>query len=491
LVCLLASLLACGQPQSHSDGPVSLKWGGALSVAGGARFGINIILDNFVGDGLLGIDWTGRVQPRLADSWEWSADRKRLELRLHPGVKFHNGTPVDAAAVARLLQKRIDIQEASSYSDVEKVEATDAGSVVLHLKRPNAFLLADLSESTIRDKNQPDIATGPYRIASLKPAPQLVAFDQYYRGRPAIDRLEIKPYDTLRGAWAAMMRGEIDVLQDVGRDTVEFVEAESSVQVFRFLRPYYSALVFNVRNPILTSKEARQALSQAVDRQTIVQKAMHGRARVADGPVWPFHWAHSEAQRKYTYNPEAARLRLEAAGFKINRVSQPGRMPSRLRFTCLLVDTEQAYDRIALYLQQQFAEIGVDMQIEPVPVREFNARVNSGNFDAFLMELVSARSLTWTYTFWHSNGPYLHTGYDAADGPLDRLRVASNDEETRSAVAELQQVLYDDPPAIFIAWPEAARAVRGTFQVPTDSNPDVMGTLWRWKPSTALAQARR
>ena len=72
---------------------------------------------------------------------------------------------------------------------------------------------------------------------------------------------------------------------------------------------------------------------------------MHGRGRVADGPIWPFHWAHSEAQRKYVYNPEAARLRLEAAGLTVNRDPQPGRMPSRLRFTCLLVDTEQAYDR--------------------------------------------------------------------------------------------------------------------------------------------------
>jgi peptide/nickel transport system substrate-binding protein len=489
-VCLLASLLACGRQQPHSDGPVSLKWGGALSVSGGPRFGINILIDNFVGDALLGIDWTGRVQPRLADSWGWSADRRTLELKLHPGVRFHDGTFVDAPAVARLLQKRIDVQEASSYADVDGVEARGADTVVLHLKRPNAFLLADLSESTIRDKDRPGVETGPYRVATLKPTPQLVAFDGYYRGRPAIDRLEIKPYDTLRGAWAAMMRGDIDVLHDVGRDTVEFVEAESSVQVYRFLRPYYYQLGFNVRNPLLKPKEVRQALSQAVDRQTIVTKAMHGRARTADGPIWPFHWAHSEAQRKYTYNPEAARLRLEAAGFNINRMPQPGRMPSRLRFTCLLVDTEQA-DGIALYLQKQFAEIGVDMQIEPVSLQEFGQRVTTGRFDGFLTGLVSARSLTWTYTFWHSNGPFLHTGYEAADRPLDRLRVATTDEETRAAVAELQQVLYDDPPAIFIAWPEVARAVRGTFQVPNDSNPDVMGTLWRWKPSTALAQARR
>ena len=131
------------------------------------------------------------------------------------------------------------------------------------------------------------------------------------------------------------------------------------------------------------------------------------------------------------------------------------------------------------------------MQIQPVSIKDFGERVSKGQFDAFLMELVSARSLTWTYTFWHSGGAFLHTGYTAADGPLDRLRVAESDDQTRTAVAELQQVFYDDPPAIFIAWPEAARAVRSTFEVPADSNPDVMGTLWRWTPSTVLMRASR
>ena len=120
-------------------------------------------------------------------------------------------------------------------------------TVVIHLKRPNAFLLADLSEATIRDDSRQGVETGPVPDRDLKPTVQLVAFDKYYQGRPRIDRLEIKPYDTLRGAWAGMMRGDIDVLQDVGRDTVEFVEAESSVQVYRFLRPYYYPLVFNVQ----------------------------------------------------------------------------------------------------------------------------------------------------------------------------------------------------------------------------------------------------
>ena len=78
----LPVVLSTLPPRTHQ---IDLKWGGALTVTGGSRFGVNVLVDNFVGDALLGIDWTGRVQPRLADSWQWSPDHLKLELNLRLG----------------------------------------------------------------------------------------------------------------------------------------------------------------------------------------------------------------------------------------------------------------------------------------------------------------------------------------------------------------------------------------------------------------------
>ena len=117
--------------------------------------------------------------------------------------------------------------------------------------------------------------------------------------------------------------------------------------------------------------------------------------------------------------------------------------------------------------------------------------MSSGQFDAFLMELVSARSLDLDLHLLALRRAIAAHGLHRCGRPARSPPRGVSDEQTRTAVAELQQVLYDDPPAIFIAWPEAARAVRGTFEVPSDSNPDVMGTLWRWKPSAVLARASR
>ena len=462
LVCLLCLLVSCARcdPEPNKS---TLKWGGALTVTGGSRLGVNVLVDNFVGEALLGIDWTGRVEPRLAVSWQWSPDHLRLELTIRSGVRFHDGTLADASIVASLLQKRIDLREASSYADVARVEVVDSDTIVHPTEETERIPARGPCRIHNQRQGLAGACDGPVSDCHRETPPSnWLPSTSTIKAVRRSTRLEIKPYDTLRGAWAAMMRGDIDVLQDVGRDTVEFVEAESSVQVYRFLRAYYYPLVFNVRNPILKSKEVRQALSQAVDRQTIVAKAMHGpraRGRRPDLAI-PLGAFRSAAQIHVQPGGCAAATRSRGA------YREP-RSPSR--GACRAVCASRACS--SRTNRRSIASPCICSSSSPRSAwtcrsslsRSASSRAGSstGNFDAFVMEMVSARSLTWTYTFWHSNGHFLHSGYDAADGPLDRLRVANSDDETRTAVAELQQVLYDDPPAIFIAWPEAARAVRG------------------------------
>ena len=227
--------------------------------------------------------------------------------------------------------------------------------------------------------------------------------------------------------------------------------------------PYYIQLVFNVRHPILKNAAVRQALSYAVDRQAIIDLALNRQGVVAEGPIWPFHWAYSTAQKAYAHNTEAATLRLDSAGFPMKPAVQ-GQMPSRFRLRCLTVAKESRFEKIALVLQKQLYEIGVDMQIEALTTDEMVKRLRTGDFDTILIQRASGRSLGWTYSTFHST--QMPIGYSAADQVLDRLRSTTTDGEVRTAVSDLQQILHDDPPAIFIAWPKVTRAVSAKFQVP-------------------------
>ena len=319
-------------------------------------------------------------------------------------------------------------------------------------------------------------------MVTMGPKARLAAFDSYYRGRPKIDFLEIEAFAELRASWAALMRGEIDAVHEITPTAIDFVQVEgqTNVHTFPFVRPYYVNLLFNVRHPILKNTAVRQALSYAVDRQAIIDLALNRQGTVAEGPIWPFHWAYSTAQKTYTHNTEAATLRLDSAGLKIRPSTTPGRMPSRMVLQCLTPANDPRYEKIALILQKQLYEIGVDMQIEALPVRELIPRLSAGKFDVLLMERTSGRSLAWTYLTFHSSEN--SAGYKAADPVLERLRQTTSESGVRTAVNDLQQIFHDDPPAIFIYWPKVARVVSSKFEVPDEAGRDVMSRFWLWRP---------
>jgi ABC-type transport system substrate-binding protein len=317
---------------------------------------------------------------------------------------------------------------------------------------------------------------------------RLEAFADYYRGRPNIDFVEVQEFDDPRTSWAALMREQIDAVHEIAPSAMEFVQAQGQtiVRTFPFTRPYFISLFFNVKHPVLKNPLVRQALSYAADRKAIIDLAMSGQGEVAEGPIWPFHWAYSTASKTYSRNVEAATLRLDSAGLRL-KPGGPGRMPSRLRFRCLTLAKDARYEKIALVLQKQLFEIGVDMEIEAVASPELVKRIQSGQFDAALVQRTSGRSLAWTYFFFHSS--VMSGGYSAADGELDRLRSAMADADVRKAVSDFQQKVYDDPPAIFIAWPQVARVVSAKFVVPIVPDeigrdgarmPDVMSSLRLW-----------
>jgi ABC-type transport system substrate-binding protein len=162
-----------------------------------------------------------------------------------------------------------------------------------------------------------------------------------------------------------------------------------------------------------------------------------------------------------------------------------GAAPVRLSFKCLVLGNDSRFDRIEVLVQKQLAEVGIEMQLVALPLDQFNERVKAGDFDAFVMEM-AGRSLSWVYAFWHSHpGMYADSGYRSADPVLDRLKAARDDDETRAAVAELTQVLHDDPPAAFLTWQQQTRAVSTKFDVGPEENRDILTNLWQWRPADA------
>lgn len=459
----------------------------------GRTLGVGGVINNLTSETWLYGRPDGRQSERVVSAFEWDQTRTILHLTLRKDVYFHDGTLLTPAIAADSLRASVANARADGafgLVNVKSVAVTDGG-VELRLSTPDAFVLPDLATVNVSKPGGTVTGAGPFKL--IKRAQQqafLAAFPQYYRGRPALAAIDIVAYPTQRNAWAAMMRGDIDMLYEVSRDAADFVKAESTVRTYTFGRPYYIPLVFNVRHPILKRSDVRKAINEALDKATLVHEGLRDQGRPADGPIWPEHWAQPQNIPHFTYDPDSARRRLDAAGLTVPRATA-GFMPVRFAFTCLLYAEDSRFERLAVLVQKELADVGIDMKLTPVKRETLVARLSTGDFDAFLFEMYG-RSLSYAFEFWHSHEEALaNTGYSAADGVLDRMRAARSDEETRAGVADLARVLYEDPPAAFIAWQQASRAVSTRFDVAAEPNRDILSKVWQWHLVDAMAQASK
>lgn len=458
-----------------------------IGFGGGGNSGVRSVVNLLKGDPWLVSRPDGRPAERIATSWSFDDPGTTLRLKLRPDVYFHDGTRLSADLAAQALRATVISGESLALRspNITTIDAEGDDTVVIHLTERNSFVLPDLTGVLLVKPNNPDIGTGPYQvIGQVGTTIKLKAFPRYFRGHPGLAGIEVSSYPTQRNAWTALMRGDLDMLYEVSREAADFVQAESTVRAYSFPRPYYIPLVFNVRRPIFRDARVRQAINQALDRATLVRDGMNGRGSVADGPVWPQHWAYTPPKQPFDYDPAAARHLLESSGYGIHNSSSSA-LPVRFSFKCVVFANDSRFDRIEVLVQKQLADVGIEMQLVPLPLDQFTERVRKGDFDAFVIEM-AGRSLSWVYEFWRSHpNMRVDSGYRSADTVLDRLKNARNDAEVRAAVADLQQVLHDDPPAAFLAWQEQTRAVSTKFDVSAEDKRDILTNLWQWRPAAA------
>jgi peptide/nickel transport system substrate-binding protein len=449
--------------------------------------GIQAVASLISYEGLVNVGRDGRAVPRLAESWSSASDGMTWTFKLRPSSLFHDGSPVDAHAVKASLERSIaaaDSDRSPGLADILAIDTPNPRELVIRLRNQSTFLLDDLGVAIRKNTtNGQSFGTGPYVSAPpIEGQIALLAFERYYRGTPNIGRVVVRPYPTVRTAWAAMMRGEIDFLYEVGQDAREFIEGEASTTVFPFLRHYVYGVIFNARRDIFRDARIRRALNYAVDRQVIVQQAFSGRGRAIGVPAWPEHWAFDHSAEGSQHDPARASAILESAGVRELR-QLPDRPAAKLHFRCLFPENLPLWERLALLVQRDLAAIGVDMQLESVPIEVFRERLAAGDFDTVLLEQIVGNSASRPFGFWHSTSKQNAWGFQspAVDRALDALRHASNDAEYREAFRQFQQQTLDDPPEIVLALGETTRAVSKRFEVVAPGGSDILPTIADWR----------
>lgn len=424
---------------------------------------------------------SGRPVPALLQSWTPDQGGVRWRFVVAPNIRLHDGTPVDAARVAAHIREQLAGSELpAGLWAVDGVDVLSATELALRLRHPSTLLLEGLTLLPALRAGRFVQMGSDAAMPTLRPHP-------YSGSAPgAITSVRFRRYDSPRATWSALLRNEIDLLYDVPNESRALLTATGAVHVHPYLRPYVVALGLNNRDPRLQPRAVRQALNLAVDRAEIIREDFGGFALPASGSIWHTHYAVDRSIVPYRYDVrEAARL-LQAAGLRARRTVD-GTMTPGLRLRCLMPDQLPWLERTGLRLERFYAQVGVALDFEKVPLPEFQERLAQGRFETFLSPVMAGYGLNMSYMQWaeHGRAQLADFGYKAAASAAERMLRAASEQELRDAVRALQRVLHDDPPAVFLLWPEGSRAVSSRFVVPPNAGRDVLTTLADWRLASA------
>jgi hypothetical protein len=163
--------------------------------------------------------------PSLAESWTPGPDGRSLTVKLRPHITFHDGSPANAEAIASVFPGALKAFLGPLVSVLESVKTSGPDSVTITFREKTPFLIETL-EAPIQKPN--GVGTGAFKT-SEKATTELISNDDYYLGAPALKRVHVETFASIRTAWAEMLRDKIDMLWEVGPEALASMQNSSTV----------------------------------------------------------------------------------------------------------------------------------------------------------------------------------------------------------------------------------------------------------------------
>lgn len=369
----------------------------------------------------------GSVIADLAETWTVSPDARTYLFRLRPGVRFHDGRPLEAKDVAYSFRRLVDTAEASPRAwvleDVESVDG-DGPTVRLRLEAPSPSFLARLAMPNAaivprgagRDElGEHPVGSGPFRLVSWRHEDRLVLarHDAYHEGPPALSGIEYRIVKEPSTAESLLRAGEVDAIE-APEGRLAALRADPALRlVERDLLGVYFVAINCERVP---DSGVRRAMAAAIDRAAILAALREGRGSLARGAVPPGLPGHDPARPAPPFDPAEARRRFEDAGWAGRRVELL-RGASR--------EALEIVDAVAAFLR----EAGLAVEVVPLERAALRARQNAGEFDLTYMNWIADYPEAENFLL-----PLLHSKNAGPGGNRARFRDPAADRMMEAAV---------------------------------------------------------
>ncbi len=437
------------------------------------------VVGQHIYESLIAVDKDYNFVPSLATSWELAKDQKSCVFHLRKGVKFHDGAPFDAKAVAanydRLVNKRPNAWKIVK-GWFKSTEIIDEYTIRINLTKPYAPFFTELVQAYCRiispaaiEKYGMDLGlhpsgTGPWKFVEWMPGEKIVCAKNphYWQGEPHLDRVEFIITADATSRMMGFESGSFDIIYQPQYIDIERMEKSGKYESYSQQGSELFHFIFSCLLEPFNQKQVRQAIAYAINKKQIVKSLLGGKVVVANG-FGPIYLSDTLIKEAYPYDPAKAKEILKGLGWK------PGKdgilVKNGKRFETKLMTPHGRYpmDRqISEALQSNLKEIGIDAKVEVVEAGAFIKWVNSPPSAKERSPIgLCARtrplggSLEFALVQHYHTDRFSPAGSNAGfysnkdlDEYLIRASGIVDDEERKEVYRKAQELLFEDCPAI-------------------------------------------
>lgn len=412
----------------------------------------------------------------IAESFQASDDKLSVTYKLRDGVKFHNGKPLTSADVKYTLDTltATDSPKAAGFFDgaketrqpiVTSVEAPDARTVVLRLRRPwneinqNAGVIPIIPEGSAAQQATQPLGSGAFKFVRRDTAQQVVdleAFNEYWEGAPNIKSLRVRSISDANTMQAELRSGNIDLVSsaaNLSSDSYKALSQDQNLKIEQFPGANVAYLAFNAQDERLKDPRLRRAIAHAIDRESLVRDLFSGQAAVAHSILPESSWAYA-TQQKYDYNPERAKQLIEEIK------TLPGEKGAKIDLTKPFVfkisAASAATRQYAQVMQNQLRLVGVPVEIETLEQSTLQDAQRKGQFQITTGRWVGGnQDPVFLRDLFLTTGTFNRTKYSnpELDKILQEAVTTFDREKARSLYSQAQEIINRDVPMLPLWYP--------------------------------------
>ena len=440
----------------------------------------NVAIGWNVFDALTRVDERARIIPGIATSWR-TIDPLTWEFKLRKGVKFHDGSELTADDVAYSLVRPLSIAGSPGgfavyVRRIISKEIVDPYTIRLKTATPYGAMAQDLNAIMIVsrkaalnatpadfDSGKAMIGSGPYKFVrwSRGDRVELARFDGYWDKRPAWDKVTFRMMSNDPARTAALLTGDVDVIENVPTSDIARLRGNANLrlaQTVSWRTIFFQMDQYRTQSPLITGADGkplgknpfmdvrvRMAISKAINRKALVERAMENVATPASNVISPQIFGHHAESKPEAFDPEGAKKLLAEAGYPQGfgiTVSAPN-------------DRYVNDDQVAQAVAQMLSRIGIRCSVEAMPFNVYLTKARDQQFSFAMLGWgsyasdLALRALLMTPNADMGNGAWNWGRY--SNRKLDQLiekALDTVDEKKREVIAREASALAASEVAI-------------------------------------------